>query len=209
MSIQVTLVYENENGVRGSLNYGFPQKAQGDFALQVGYAAFAGNRPPQTLAEARAQAQAGHGYSLRLNEAEMLALKGALVGKKCPYARMEGSSFVRGCVLSEEMVEEIGQDLFVLKESGWDWTQRIDPIRWMVLNRLQVEYQGRLKAPNFMERNILVRILPTEERVEECSLEVSPEIALKLAHYLTLAAHRALPAHLLEIASAEGMEEEA
>lgn len=209
MSIQVSLVYENEHGVRGNLNYGFSKKPQGEFALQVGYAAFAGNRPPQNLAEARAQAQAGRGDSLRLNEAEMLALKGALVGKKCPYARVDGSSFARGCVLSEEMVEEIGQDLFALKESGWDWTHRIDPIRWMVLNRLQVEYQGHLREPRFMDKNVLVRILPAHDKVEECSLEVSPEIALKLAHYLTLAAHRALPAHLVEIASAEEAQEEA
>jgi hypothetical protein len=203
MSIQVSLVYENEHGIRGSLNYGFPQKSQGEFALQVGYAGFPGQRPPQTLTGARDQAHAGQRYSLRLNDAEMLALKGALVGKKCPYARVEGSSFVRGCVLTQEMVDEIGQDLFALKEAGWDWTQRIDPIRWMVLNRLQVEYQGRLREPSYMGRNVLVRIIPTNDKVEECSLEISPEIALELAHHLTLAAHRALPAHLVEIASIE------
>lgn len=203
MSIQVSLVYENEHGVRGSLSYGFPRKAQGEYALQVGYAGFSGRQPPQNLSEAREQAQAGHSYSLRLTNAELLALKSALAGEKCPYARVGDSSFARGCVLTEAMVEEIGEQLFALKEIGWDWIQRIDPIRWMVLNRLQMEYQGRLREPFYMGQNILIRILPANDKVEECAIEVSPEIALDLAHHLTLAALKALPAHLVEIASAE------
>ena len=64
MSIQVSLVYENEYGVRGSLCYGFPLKSQGEFALQVGYADFSGRCPPRTLSEAREQVSAGHGHEL-------------------------------------------------------------------------------------------------------------------------------------------------
>lgn len=203
MSIQVSLVYENGSGVRGSLNYGFPTKPEGKYALQIGYSGSSWQRPPQSLNEAREQAMSGHGYALSLNEAELLALKGALVGKKCPYARTEGSSFARGSILSEEMVGEIAQNLFVLKEGGWDWTQRIDPIRWMVLNRLQAEYHKKMSNPTYSGQDILIKILPASEKVEECVIEVSSEIALELAHYLTMAAHRALPSHLVEIASME------
>ncbi len=203
MSLQVTLVYENEYGVRGSLSYGFSKKPQGEFALQVGYAGFFGQRPPQNLAEAREQARMGDHYSARLNEAELLALKGVLLGKKCPFPRRGDSSFSKGCILTEAMVEEIGQDLFLLREIGWDWTQRIDPIRWMVLHRLQAEYQKKMREPYCSGENILVRILPANDKVEECAIEISPEIALELAHYLTMAVHRALPAHLVEIASVE------
>ncbi|GLH65974.1 hypothetical protein [Geothrix edaphica] len=208
MSIQVSLVYENEHGIRGSLSYGFPRKAPGEYALQVGYTGFSERQPPQTMSEAKELAHAGHSYSRRLNDAELLALKGALVGEKCPYARVGGSSFARGCVLTEDMVAEIGEHLFALKEVGWDWTQRIDPIRWMVLNRLQMEYQGRLREPFYIGQSILIRILPTHDKVEECAIEVSPEIALDLAHQLTLAAHKALPAHIVEIASVHEVEEE-
>jgi len=203
MSIQVSLVYENENGVRGSLNYGFPQKPLGEFALQVGYAGFPWQRPPQTVAEAREQAQSGHRYFLRLTDAELLALKGTLIGKKCPFPRLGNSLFSRGCILTEEMVEEISQELFVLNEVGWDWTQRINPIRWMVLHRLQAEYQKMMREPLNSGQNVLVRVLPTNDKVEECTIEVSPEIALELAHYLTMAVHRGLPSHLVEIASVE------
>lgn len=201
MSIQVSLVYQNEHGIRGNLTYGFPKKIQGEFALQVGYAGYSWQCPPQTLAEAKRQAREGHDYSLRLDVTEMLALQATLVGRKCPYARFQGSTYVRGCVLTEEMVKEIGQDLFALKEIGWDWIQRIDPIRQLVLNRLQMEYQANLKSPRYGGTSILIKVLPSSDKVEECSIEISPEIAMELAQYLTLAAHRALPTHLVEIAS--------